>query len=206
MLDTTSNPRRLAKVGLGWGLCDETVVLFDAFFHTIDEFFEDANIKSRCGAAFGMELGAQGKPIHHFTFDRFDHAIGAFRGDAETGCDFVDRHVVAAADTDFAVAIDATDQRIADHVQRVAMVGILWDRGGGPPRAGLLSRCKNRFPPCCTLSNCMPVPIPRMGIRRSAISAIKIRSLDFAYRIQRSDARVEHESRRFLDQGPPPQS
>ena len=85
------------------------------------------------GPVLGVELGADGKPIHHLALDRFDHPVGTTSGDAETGSDFIDGHVVAAADPDFAIAIDAADQRIADHIKGMSVVGILGilKAGGG---------------------------------------------------------------------------
>ena len=107
------------------GLGDESVFLTDPFTHAVDELFKDSDIQRRGGTALRMELSAQGKPVHHFAFDRFDDSIGAFGGDAESRRDIVNRHVVSAADADFAVTVDAANQRIADHIEGMAMVCVL---------------------------------------------------------------------------------
>jgi hypothetical protein len=107
-----SSPRR-AVVAIGdsegRGLSDQSQVLFNSMLNTFDELFKDANVQGGGRAAFGVELSADGEPVHHFAFDRFDYAIRAFRCDAKARCDFVDRHVVAAADANFAIAIDTPD-------------------------------------------------------------------------------------------------
>ena len=55
------------------------------FCDSCEEFFENANVQGRGGFGFGMELGAQRKPIGHFAFDRFDDAIRATGGHFEAG-------------------------------------------------------------------------------------------------------------------------
>ena len=52
-----------------------------------------------------MELSANCEPVHHFTFDRFDHAVGASGGDPKSGSNLIDGHVMAAADADLAIPI-----------------------------------------------------------------------------------------------------
>ena len=70
---------------------------------------------------FRMELRADGEPIGHAAFDRFDDAVRAAGGHFEAGGDVVDRHVVHAVDAELAVAVDALHQRAGRELQRVAM-------------------------------------------------------------------------------------